>query len=81
MRTLIQDLRYGIRMLARNRGFTTVAAFTLGGLRVGQNLGPALGPALGGLIYVRAGLEPAFLAATGAMFLALLVALTLPRSG
>jgi predicted MFS family arabinose efflux permease len=49
----------------------------LGGLRVGQNLGPAFGPALGGLIYVRAGLEPAFLAAAAAMLIAFLVALTL----
>ena len=51
----------------------------LGGLRVGQNLGPAIGPAVGGLIYVRAGLEPAFVAAAAAMLLAFLVALTLRR--
>ena len=51
----------------------------LGGLRVGQNLGPALGPALGGLIYVRAGLAPAYLAASAAMVLALgLAAAALP---
>jgi predicted MFS family arabinose efflux permease len=52
----------------------------LGGLRVGQNLGPAVGPALGGLIYVRAGLEPAYLSAAAAMLLGLAVALTLPRA-
>jgi putative ABC transport system permease protein len=29
MGTLIQDLRYGLRMLARNKGFTAVAVITL----------------------------------------------------